>query len=168
MSAGKRLGAAALAIIALIFAAVAFGGGAASAYPSGTAPTISLDHSSGPVGDSVIVSGAHFTPGKSASLVFHSSPINLTTVTASSSGTFTVTIKIPSDPLGAHYVQALDEDSATFSNHAAFTITGSGTSGGGGLANTGVAVLGIASLGLVLLVGGSLMLMAGRRRKVAA
>ena len=161
----KRLGAAALAIIALVFAAVSFGGGAASAYPTGTAPSISLDHSSGPVGDTVVVTGQGFTPNKSASLSFHSNPVGLGSVAVSGSGTFTKTITVPNVPLGAHEVVATDVASNDTAS-AAFTVTGSGSGGtGGGLANTGVAVLGIASLGLVLLVGGGLMLMAGRRRK---
>ncbi len=39
-----------------------------------------------------------------------------------------------------------------------------GGSGGGNLSNTGVAVVGIGALGLVLLVGGGMLLLAGRRR----
>jgi len=166
MSAAKRLGAIALAIVCLVFAAVSFSQ-SASAYPTGTKPQIALDHSSGPVGDKVVVTGSHFTPGKSASLSFHSTAVDLGTVSVSAGGTFSVTITVPSDPLGAHYIQALDVASGQFSNKPTYTITGNGTGGtGGGLANTGVAVLGIAALGLVLLVGGGLMLMAGRRRKV--
>ena len=167
MSAGKRLGAAALAIIALVFAAVAFGGGAASAYPSGSVPTISLDHSSGPVGDKVVVTGQGFTANKQATLTFHSNDVALGSVAISATGTFTDTITVPNVALGGHQVEALDQASNSTAS-AAFDVTGEGAGGGGGLANTGVAVLGIASLGLVLLVGGGLMLMAGRRRKVAA
>lgn len=167
MSARKRFGAAALAIIALVFAVVAFGGGAASAYPTGTAPTISLDHSSGSVGDKVVVTGDGFTPNMQATLSFHSAGVPLGTVAIDPSGTFTQTITVPNVALGSHQVEALDQASGSTAS-AAFDVDGNGTSGNGGLANTGVAVIGIASLGLVLLVGGGLMLMAGRRRKVAA
>jgi len=167
MSAAKRLGAIALAVVCLVFAAVSFSS-SASAYPTGTSPTITLDHSSGPVGDKVVVTGAHFTPLKTATLSFHSTPVGLGTVNVSAAGTFSVTITIPSDPLGGHVVLATDNASGQDAT-ADYTITGNGTGGtGGGLANTGVAVLGIAALGLVLLVGGGLMLMAGRRRKVIA
>jgi hypothetical protein len=41
---------------------------------------------------------------------------------------------------------------------------GSSSSSGGNLSSTGVAVIGIGAIGLVLLVGGALMLLAGRRR----
>lgn len=168
MSVAKRLGATALAVICLVFAAVSFSQ-TASAYPSGDHPKIGLDHSSGPVGDKVVVHGQHFTPHGTASLTFHSAPVALGTVGVDGSGEFTVTITVPNDPLGAHYIIAVDNASGENSNPADFTITGAGTGGeGGGLANTGVAVLGIAALGLTLLVGGGLMLMAGRRRKVVA
>jgi hypothetical protein len=171
MSSAKRLGAAALAIVCMLFAAVAFSQ-SASAYPTGTEPQIALDHSSGPVGDKVVVTGQDFTPNKTATLTFHSASIALGTVNVSSSGTFSVTITVPSDPIGEHVVIGRDVASGQDSNAANYTITAGGTGGtgggGGGLANTGVAVLGIAALGLVLLVGGGLMLMAGRRRKVVA
>lgn len=172
MSARTRIGATALAIIALVFAALSFGGGAASAYPSGTNPQISLDHSAGPIGDKVVVTGEHFTPNKTADLSFHSASVPLGSVAVSASGTFSTTITVPSVPLGAHEVVALDVASGQ-SASAAFDVNGNGTAGAGGangggsggLANTGVAVLGIGLLGLVLLVGGGLMLLAGRRRK---
>ena len=174
MSVAKRLGAAAVAILCVLFAAVAFSQ-SASAYPTGTQPLIALGHDSGPVGDTVYVSGENFTPGKTATLSFHSAVVELKTVDVNSQGKFATTITIPTDPLGLHHVEGLDVASGDVSNDAAYTITGSGTGGtggtgggGGGLANTGVAVLGIAALGLVLLVGGGLMLMAGRRRKVVA
>jgi hypothetical protein len=168
MSSAKRLSAAVLAIVVLVFAAVTFGAGSASAYPSGTSPQIALSHNSGPVGDSVNVVGTHFTPHKTATLTFHSASFALGVVNVNGQGAFTVTITIPNAGVGAHTVDGLDNASGQ-SASADFTITASGAGGaGGGLASTGVAVLGIASLGLVLLVGGGLMLLAGRRRKVVA
>ena len=53
----------------------------------------------------------------------------------------------------------------TAAESASVTIhLGGGSSGGGNLSNTGVAVVGIGALGLVLLVGGAMLLLAGRRR----
>lgn len=167
MSVAKRLGAAMLAVICLMFVAVSFSQ-TASAYPEGTNPAITLDHNQGPRGDSVKVTGTGFTPG-TADLTFNSASVSLGSVTVDSAGNFVKTITVPGTvALGAHTVEASEAahgEDAT----APFTVIAGGTGGtGGGLANTGVAVVGIAALGLVLLVGGGLMLMAGRRRKVAA
>ena len=167
MSVAKRLGALALAAILVVVAAVTFSQ-SASAYPSGTAPAIALNHSSGLTFSKVVVTGSHFTPHKTATLSFHSTPVPLGTVNVAADGTFTTTITVPDVNLGSHFVQAID-DASTQVATADFDVTGHGTQGaGGGLANTGVAVLGIAALGLTLLIGGGLMLMAGRRRKVVA
>jgi hypothetical protein len=163
MSAVKRLGALAIVAILAILAVGSFSG-SASAYPPGHNPVIHLSHTSGPVGDKVTVTGQHFTPGKPVPLTFHSAPIALGTVPAATpGGTFSFKITIPNDPLGLHQVVALDFSGQTAS--ADFTITGSGTGSGGGIAGTGVAVIGISAVGLVLLVGGGLMQAAGRRRR---
>ena len=167
MPTAKRLGAAALATVVLVAAAVTSAAGSASAYPSGTNPQISLSHTSGSPGDSVNVVGEHFTPHNTATLSFHSASIALGTVNVNGQGGFTVTVTVPDVGIGTHTVHAVDNASGISADPAVFTITASGAgSAGGGLASTGVAVLGIALLGMVLLVGGGLMLLAGRRRKV--
>ena len=166
----KRIAAALSVLACAILALFAFAG-TASAYPPGTSPAISLDHNSGPVGDAVQVTGSHFTPNASARLEFHSTVVVLSTVSTDGSGGFVTTIHVPNVALGGHDVVGVDVSTGDTAS-AAFTVTGAGTggtsgsgSGGGGIANTGVAVVGILSVGFVLLVGGSLMVMAGRRRK---
>ena len=179
MSTGKRLVAAAFVVISMVFAAVSLGAGSASAaYPPGTNPSIALSKSSGLTGDSVVVTGSGFSLNSSAALSFHSTAVSLGSVSTSSTGTFTTTITVPNVAVGPHTISATDGGTGQVAS-AAFAVTGQGAlgsggsgsgsgGGGGGLASTGVAVLGIASLGLVLLIGGGLMLLAGRRRKVSA
>ena len=177
MSTSKRVVAAVFVVIVTAIAAMIFGGGSASAYNPGEHPTIGLSKSSGLTGDSVVVSGQGFSLNSSATLVFESTPVSLGTVATSATGTFSTTITVPDVPVGPHHVLATDGVTGKTAS-AAFDVTGSGTAGaggtgsgggsGGGLASTGVAVVGIASLGLVLLIGGGLMLLAGRRRKITA
>jgi hypothetical protein len=161
----KRLAAVVMVAICMIVAAVSFAG-SASAYPPGTSPAIALDHNSGPVGDAVVVTGTHFTPNSTARLEFHSTIVLLPSLPTDANGEFTVTIHVPDVALGPHEVVGVDISTSETAS-AAFTVTAA-AGAGGSTANTGVAVVGIASVGLVLFVGGALMLMAGRRRKVSA
>jgi hypothetical protein len=146
----------------MVIAVMSFSG-SASAYPPGHNPTIHLNHTSGPVGDKVVVTGQHFTPSQPVTLSFHSAPVALGTVTATPGGTFSTKITIPNVPLGAHEVVATDISGQVAT--AVFTITGAGAGGAGGVAGTGVAVIGLSALGFVLLVGGGILLLAVRRRR---
>jgi len=163
MSAAKRLAAVATVAFLLILGAVSFATGA-SAYPPGTSPKLTLAHSSGAVGDHVIVTWAHFAPNYDVSLEFNSTAVNLGTAHADSTGSFSVTITVPVVARGAHSI--IGSDAFPESAAAVFTVTGAGGGTGGG--NSGVAVIGLGAIGGVLFTGGTLMLLAGRRRKVIA
>jgi 5'-nucleotidase len=165
----KRLIAVLAAVIGLVTIAASLGA-TASAYPPGQAPQISLDKSTVPAGSPVTVFGQKFTPNQQADLSLHSTPVALGVVSVDANGNFTAQVTIPAGTTnGAHTVEALDVASGDVAT-APLTVTGSTTGGGGPpggtLGGTGVAVIGIGALGAVLLVGGLLMLMAGRRRKV--
>jgi hypothetical protein len=171
MSAMKRLFAVIVAVIGMVIAAASIGV-AASAYPPGTGPTISTSTSTVPQGGSLTVFGDNFSPNSDAVLSLHSTPVGLGTVHTDSNGQFSAQITVPSSTTpGTHTIEALDTPTGDIAS-ATITVTGGGTGGGGGggggVAETGVAVISIGALGLVLLVGGGLMLMAGRRRKVTA
>ena len=72
MSAMKRLFAALVAVIAMIIAAASLGA-PASAYPPGTAPSISVcGTTAGAQGDNIVVNGTNFTPNSSVALTLHS------------------------------------------------------------------------------------------------
>jgi hypothetical protein len=167
----KRLFAVMVAVIGMVIAAASIGV-AASAYPTGTNPVISLSDTSVPQGASLTVFGDNFTPNSRAVLTLHSAPVALGTVSTDSNGQFSAQVTVPSSTTpGQHTIEALDVPTGDIAA-ASLVVTGSGSSGGGGggtgggLAGTGVAVIGVGALGVILLVGGGLMLMAGRRRKV--
>lgn len=110
-----------------------------------------------PAGGSITVSGQGCTPGATITVSLDNGS-TLATAKADSSGAYSVVVTLPSGVTGHHNI----------------TVNGAGCSGvlaidiqSGGLATTGVAVIGIGAVGVVLLVGGGLMLLAGRRRKSA-
>jgi len=175
MSATKRLFAAAGVIIAVIIAAVAFSS-TASAAPYVNNNTLGVSDQTPCAGCSVQVAGGGFTPGETIDLSEHSTPFNLGTTTAGADGSFAATVTLSPNLVGQHTIVAVGETSG-HSASVSVDIAGSGaggqetggngngSGGSGGLAATGVAVIGIGSLGVVLLAGGGLMLLAGRRRQ---
>jgi len=169
----KRLFAVLVAVVGMVIAAASLGM-PASAYPTGVNPVIFLNKTVVEQGGSVIVTGENFTPNSNVVLTLTSVQVPLGTVHTDSNGEFTAQITIPStEPTGQHTVEALDTPTGDVATATLTVVAGGGTGGGtggtgGGVAETGVAVIGIGALGVVLLIGGGLMLMAGRRRKVAA
>jgi hypothetical protein len=111
-------------------------------------------------GGSLTVSGTSCTPGADITISLDGTTV-LKTTTADGTGAYSVGVTIPAGTsTGSHTINV---EGAGCSGVEAITVT---ASGGGGLAGTGVAVIGIGALGVVLLVGGGLMLLAGRRRRV--
>jgi hypothetical protein len=162
----RRASLAALFVVVTVLASL-FAAGSAGAYPPGTAPTLSLSTNVVQAGGSVRLCGDHFVPGSTVTVALDGT--TLATGTAGANGSLCVTVTIPAGTAaGAHTLSATDTagESAT----AALTVTAAGAGGGGGgLANTGVAIASIGGLGLLLLIGGGVMLLAGRRRsKVTA
>jgi Bacterial Ig domain len=172
MGSTRRGALTALLAVATVLVSI-FAAGSAGAYPPGTAPTLSLSSSTVGPGGSVTSSGNNFVPGSSVTVTLDNGT-TLATLTADANGAFSASITIPAGTAaGDHTLTATDAtgESAT----AALTVTaagaggGAGGGGGGGLANTGVAIASIGGVGLLLLIGGGLMLLAGRRRsKVTA
>lgn len=151
---------------------------AAGAYPDGQVAGVTASASAVGQGCAVTLSGTNFF-----GTVTFSGAVNGTT-TADANGNFSVSVDTTNLSQGQQSVTFSDNvgDTATVS----FTVQsktsacsdnngiGSGSNGGGnnggtgGLSNTGVAVIGIGTVGGILLAGGALMLVAGRRRKVSA
>jgi len=164
-----------LAVVALISAGVL----ALFAAPAGAAPyanqaSISLSASTVPEGATIGITGQGFGANDTVVLTLHTTTYSLVTAHANASGAFTTSAKLPAGVTGQHTVEAAATPSGSYAS-APITITAPGTSSGGGtsssgsggLSNTGVAVIGIGAIGVVLLIGGGLMLLAGRRRKAA-
>ena len=117
-------------------------------------------------GKSITVSGKSCTPGTTVTVSLDGGTV-LGTTTAGSDGSYSIVVKIPAGISGSHTIN-VSGAGAGCSGVLPISITASNNGGGdGGLASTGVAVIGIGSLGVVLLVGGGLMLLAGRRRRTS-
>ncbi len=173
----RRLTASVTAALALFFGATAFAA-SSQAAPYTHAPALSVSNTCPSVGAAITVVGTDFVPGSNVTLTLRTQTFPLGSVTADASGGFTASVTLPSEVTGSHTIVAAGAATTTNSNTATAGITiacsgvggtgGGGGGGGGGLATTGIAVIGIGSLGLVLLLGGGLMLLAGKRRRVSA
>ena len=177
MTGFKRLIAVMAALAALAIGVFAFSGAASAYTPSGGTSALTISTTTPCAGCSVTISGSGFASGEKIGITEHSKVETLGSAVALSSGSFSATVTTASDLTGTHEIVALGASSG---HRAVVTIdvpeasgtgtssgSGSGSSSGGGLASTGVAVIGIGAVGVVLLAGGGVMLMAGRRRSSA-
>jgi len=167
MKAPKRLIAVTIAVFGLLVAAASFGT-SAMAYPgSGTSPVVSTQTPT--AGGQLTLSGQGCAANETLTLTLDTGDV-LGTTTTDSTGAYSTSVTLPSGVTGHHTITV--SGSAGCSGTAGVEIQASGGGGGGGsgggLAGTGVAVIGIGALGVVLLVGGALMLMAGRRRRITS
>ena len=159
----RRFTAALVGLVALILGAAAFSGSALAA-PYVNAATVSVSNQNPSEGGSLGVTCAGFTGGEQIGVTLDAQT-DLASGTANASGSFSTTVTLPQGVTGQHTIVCAGAAGET----ASLTITiGAVTTGGGGLSNTGVAVVGIGSLGVILLVGGALLLMVGKRRRVSA
>ena len=141
----------------------------ASAYPPGTAASVGVSASTIGPGGSLTVSGSGF---KGTVTVTAADPILLATVTAGADGTFSARVTLPASefPPGNYTITASDAygDSTsvkvTIATAAAPSSPSTPSTGNGGLPFTGFAAASVGGLGVLLLIGGGIMLLAGRRR----
>jgi hypothetical protein len=168
-------------VCAAVFTVAALGATSANAYPPGTCPQISASTTTPHKGQHIEVSGSAFGPDESVALfigghvtvngcsVVLSGGIRVGTAHTDATGAFDPQVTVPnlsgSQPLTG--VGSAPDDSATLQ----LTIAGNGPGGtsGGGTATTGVEVVALLVTAGMLLVGGAVLLRAGRRRsRVAA
>jgi hypothetical protein len=178
MSTAKRLISAFAAVLSLSLAVGLGLAASSSAAPYTPAPAVSVSTSAPVAGGGLTVSGSGFGADDTVNLVLHTKAYSLGSATTDAAGAFSKTVQLPAGVTGSHTIVITDPTTGQTSSMA-ITIESSsssggasggasgGSSGGGGLSNTGVAVLGIGGLGAALLLGGGVMLLAGRRRKVA-
>ena len=165
MTARSRPIAAALSsVVALIIATLTFAA-TANAAPYTNAATVSVSNQNPSEGGSLGVTCAGFTGGEQIGVTLDAQT-DLGSGTADASGSFNTTVTLPQGVTGQHTIVCAGALGETAS--LTITIGAATTGGGGGLSNTGVAVVGIGSLGVILLVGGALLLMVGKRRRVSA
>jgi hypothetical protein len=171
----KRLIAALFALGAMLVASVATAG-SSTADPYSHHMSCSVNVSNPRAGGTITIRciGAHHDVD--LTIILHSRAVFLGTMTTDASGKASRSVTLPAGLTGHHTLIIHDPLGRT--SAIPLTISSSGTAGqatntgtngtGGTTAFTGVAVIGIGALGLVLLVGGGMVLLLGRRRKGTA
>lgn len=167
MSTKNRPRAALIAVFGVIVAAVAFASPASAVtYPiqPGSA-TVSTQTPA--AGGSVEFCGKGFKAGETVTITVGST--SFPSVTASSSGEFCTTLVLGISLSGPQTITATGATSGTKTS-VSIVVGGAANTGGTGtgddaLANTGALVLSIGALGVLLVVGGSMLVLAGKRRK---
>lgn len=127
-----------------------------------TAPSVSNGVSAG---DTVVVSGAGFSPGGSIDVTIESTPVLLKTVLADAAGSFTTTVTIPSGLAGgAHTLKATGPDPAGGLRVLSIAVTVSGAPDGGTLVRTGANLAPMLGVGLGAIIAGACILSLRHRR----
>lgn len=86
------------------------------------APAVTVDHASVIRGGTLSFTGSGFTPGEKVSVIAHSTPVVLGTVTASATGAVAGSVKVPATlPMGAHTLELRGATSGTVVS-ASFTV----------------------------------------------
>lgn len=152
-------GAVLVALLLFAGSANAASGNPQSPTPTGGSGVLSVSTTTPTEGGSITVSGQGCNPGATVTATLDTGD-QIGSATAGSNGSFSITGQLPSGVTGEHTITV---QGAGCSGVLAINIQAA-SSGSGNLAGTGVAVVGIGALGVVLLVGGGLMLLAGRRR----
>jgi len=158
-----------LAVVAAALVAISLPASAAFAYGPGTTGTLALSTStcSNAAGCSPTASGTGFQPGEPIDLSLHSTPVDLGTTTADSSGDFSTVVNIPAGTsAGTHSIVATGETSGTVAT-TTFTVTAATTStpSSTGLPITGADIAALVGVGAVAVALGGLLVLTSRRRR---
>jgi len=166
MSTIKRLRAP-LVVMLGVFMTVAAFAGPASAAPYTTQPTVSVSDQTPAAGSSITFCGQGFLPGETVTIVLDENT-EYPSAVADTSGAFCTTIVLGASLTGTHTLTATGLTSGRTASIEINILGVTANAAPTGLAFTGAAVIGIGALGGLLLVGGAMMVFAGRRRKVNA
>ena len=164
-------------LAALVFALGFFAAALMLAGPSDAGPyakpvTVGVSDQSPCAGCSLTVGGQGYQAGETVEVVMHTVTYALGSATADSSGDYSMVVSLPSGVTGTHTIVATGltsgRSTSTTITIAAADGSGSGSDDGspGGLAYTGAAGRGLGCVGVGRLIGGGLMLLAGKRRKI--
>lgn len=164
-----------LAVLGIMIASVGFAS-SANAAPYTNAPSIAVSTTSPAEGSTITVTGTDFDANSTVNLTLYSQPYALGSVTTDSSGAFAASVTLPNGVTGSHTIVAQGPSSSASvsieiyskSQGSGYAAGNNGSGSSGGLASTGFAVAGIGVVGLALLIGGSVLLLSGRRRKVTS
>lgn len=169
----RRLVGVLLSVIALMVGAAGLAG-SASAAPYTTQPVVSVSNQTPTEGSTLTVSFQGFLPGENVRIELHSQVYLLATVRADANGAATATVTLPAGVTGNHTIVAIGTVSGrtasvpiTILAQPASSVPNVGTQQM--LPRTGLEVVGIGALATgLLVVGGILLLVSGRRRRVAS
>lgn len=156
-----------IAVFVAIVAAGAFASPAQAAYTN--PPASSVSDQTPAAGSSLEFCGSGFQANETVTIALDNGT-TFPSVVADSSGAFCTTVVLGASLSGKHTITATGASSGRTSS-TEIQVAGVGATADtatGSLALTGATVLSIGALALMLLVGGALMMLAGRRRKVVA
>ncbi|HYO19750.1 MAG TPA: hypothetical protein VES02_13920 [Dermatophilaceae bacterium] len=181
-----------IVIFGMIFAMMAFAG-PATAAPYVRTPSISVSTQTPRMGAKIRLCGRGFRSHQTVKITLDRR-IFLAYLPTNSAGAFCATVKLPKRIAGGHRIWAVaykksasawirilqpgvrvagaslgtDGTASGGTSTSGGTTTSGGTSTRGQLAFTGATVIGIGALGGLLLTGGGLLLLSGKRRKARA
>ena len=180
MSVSQRMSAAFAALLAIFVACIAFAAtGSAAPYNPGPTIAVSAVNSCGPF----TVTGDGFAKQETVTIRLDAGGAVLKTVQTNGSGKFRTSVTLPGGTTGSHTIVATGATgdraapvSIRVQNCSGIGGVGTGGNGGGnnggsgngGIAITGVQVAAISGAGAILLAAGTVLMISGRRRRVAA
>jgi hypothetical protein len=159
----------AFAAVLTALAALILGATAAAATPYVSGATCSVTDGTPAVGGRDTVNCTDFGGHDTVQFTLHSATYPLGSAVTDADGAVTIDITLPDGVDGKHQIRAFDPTTnqlASVDINIGGTGTGGEENGGGGgpTAITGVAIFGLGGLGVLLVVGGALVLLAGRRK----
>jgi hypothetical protein len=170
MSAVKRPVGVFVALLGLLLGGLLAVATAASATPYVPGATCSVTDGTPPVGGPVTVNASDFGAYDDIQFTLHTVTYPLGSATSDGAGSVSITTGLPDGVAGNHTIQAYDPTTNQLCS-VDVNIGGSGSggegTGGGPTAVTGVAIFALGGLAVLLLVGGGLLVLAGRRRKAS-
>ncbi|MBT8223879.1 MAG: hypothetical protein HKP61_17025 [Dactylosporangium sp.] len=139
------------------------------AVPAGayeTTGTLTLESGTLAPGESVTVSGEGFEPGTSVSIDANSDPIHLMDVTATSAGSISASVTIPSGlSAGEHSLTATGAAAAGGTSVLELSFTVEAADDSSGLATTGRSIVMWTVTGSLLLIAGVFLVLVSHRRR---
>jgi hypothetical protein len=166
-----------LAVFGMVAAMSLSSSASANPYPPGSSCTVSSSDHAVHGGDTVTITGSGFPANSTVQLSVHSSPdVSLGSVKTDAHGSFTDTVTIPKSITGTDHsiVASSASTSCSFDPFASSGVAGQQaqrpTLGVGGVhasrpANTGFDAAIASAIALVLLGGGLMFVLIGRRRR---
>lgn len=137
--------------------------------PGGNCATVSIDKTTGHPGDLFTVTGINFAPGDHLQLELEPLNVVVATPTASSTGSFVTTFRMPANASGSQQLFVVGNSTVCLPDPIQIQLSGTGatSTGHGGLAMTGTEIAALLFGALAVLGAGILLAAAGRRRSTA-